>query len=121
MNKILFLATAIAIVSISSCSKDKAEETNPDPCAYDASQLRYNGFIKNIIDTRCASDGACHGTPQGQNAGGEYLTYAEIKAKVDNGSFNNRLFVLKDMPQGSSLSDCELKKLKDWYNAGAPE
>lgn len=119
MKKILVLAGAISMVFIGSCSKDK--EKDADPCAYEASQLKYNGLIKDIINTRCASDGACHGTPQGPNAGGEYINYSQVKAKVDNGSFANRVFVLKDMPQGSSLDECELKKLQDWVNAGAPE
>lgn len=119
MNKISVLAALAFLSFISSCTKDKAED--PDPCAYDASMLRYNGLIKDIINTRCAVDGACHGTPQGQNAGGEYTSYALIKAKVDNGSFKNRVLDLRDMPQGSALSDCEYRIMKDWYNAGAPE
>jgi hypothetical protein len=119
MNKILTATAIVAMTFIYSCSKDKAAD--PDPCAYDASQLKYTGFIKSIIDTKCASDGACHGTPQGTDAGGEYITYDQIKAKVDNGTFHNRVLDLKDMPQGSSLSDCDYKKLKDWVNAGAPD
>lgn len=119
MKKILVTATMISLVLIGSCSKDKEED--PDPCSYDAGQLKYNGFIKDIINTRCASDGACHGSPQEPNAGGPYSNYAEVKAKVDAGSFANRVFTLKDMPQGSSLPECEYKKLEDWVNAGAPE
>jgi hypothetical protein len=119
MKRILVLASVISLAFIGSCSKDKTED--PDPCAYDASQLKYNGFIKDIINTRCASDGACHGTPQGPNAGGEYANYSQVKEKVDNGSFKNRVFDLKDMPQGSSLPECEFKKLHDWVDAGAPE
>ena len=119
MNKLITLSIFSAVFLIAACSKDKSED--PDPCAYDASQLKYNGIIKPIIISRCASDGACHGSPQEQNAGGEYMTYAQIKAKIDNNTFHNRVFDLKDMPQGSSLDVCELKKLQDWVNAGAPE
>ena len=119
MKKILALAPILLFTFISSCTKDKAEDT--DPCAYDAAQLKYTGIIRPIIESRCASDGACHGTPQEQDAGGEYATYDQVKAKIDNGSFQNRVFDLKDMPQGSALSECELKQLKDWVNAGAPE
>jgi hypothetical protein len=120
MKKILILSAFFASTIILSCSKDKAED--PDPCAYEASQLKYNGIIKPIIETKCASDGACHGTPQNaQDAGGEYATYSQVKAKIDAGSFANRVFVLQDMPQGSSLDACEMKKLKDWVDAGAPE
>jgi hypothetical protein len=118
MKKVLVFASAIALFAIGSCSKDKEDEE--DPCAYDASQLTYNGLIKEIINTRCSSNGACHGTPN-TNAGLEYTNYSQIKAKVDAGSFSNRVFVLQDMPQGSSLDACEMEKLKEWVNAGAPE
>jgi hypothetical protein len=119
MRKFFMLSAIFAVSAISSCSHDKAED--PNPCAYDESQLKYNGFIKTIINTNCASDGACHGTPQGTDAGGEYLTYDQVKDKIDAGSFKSRVFDLKDMPQGSALSECDLKKLKDWVDAGAPE
>src|SRR5689334_1281687 len=112
------LLCAAAFLFISSCSKDKSEDANP--CTYDASQLKYTGFIKNIIDTKCATTGSCHGTLQGQTGGGEYINYDQVKAKIDNGSFNNRVFNLKDMPQNSSLTECDFKKLKDWVSAGAP-
>ena len=46
MNKTHVVAALVAFLAIGSCSKDKAED--PDPCAYDASQLKYNGFIKRI-------------------------------------------------------------------------
>jgi hypothetical protein len=119
MRNLFVLSSIVALSFISSCSNDKADDSNP--CAYDASQLKYNGFIKTIINTNCASDGACHGTPQAQDAGGEYLTYDQVKAKIDNGAFRNRVFDLKDMPQGSALSECDFKKLKDWVDAGAPQ
>ena len=121
MKKFLVMSSVIVLAFIGSCSKDKTEDPTTNTCTYDAAQLKYNGFIKDIINTRCANNVACHGTPQQQNAGGAYATYADVKAKVDNGSFANRVFVLKDMPQGSSLPECELKKLQDWVNAGAPE
>jgi len=121
MKRIMVIASVISLALIGSCTKDKTEEPTPDACAYDTSQLKYNGFIKDIINTNCASDGACHGTPQKPNAGGPYSNYAEVKAKVDNGTFSQQVFVTKDMPQGGSLNECDFKKLQDWVNAGAPE
>jgi hypothetical protein len=121
MKRVLVLASVISLGFIGSCSKDKEEDPVTDPCAYDASQLKYTGFIKEIIDRNCASDGACHGTPQQPNAGGPYSNYAEVKAKVDAGTFTQQVFVTKDMPQGGSLSTCDYKKLEDWVHAGAPE
>ena len=118
MQKSLLLASLLAISVIISCSKDKAED--PNPCPYDESQLRYNGIIKNIINTNCATTGSCHGSPQDQG-GGEYATYAQVKEKVTNGTFHNRVFVLMDMPSGAQLSTCDLQKLKDWVDKGAPE
>ena len=114
---------ALIIVSLflflNSCTNDKAED--PNPCAFDASQLKYNGLIKTIVNTNCAALGSCHGSPQEQDAGGEFTSYTLLKEKIDNNSFKNRVFDLKDMPQGSSLSECDFRQLKEWFDAGAPE
>ncbi|MCX6275757.1 MAG: hypothetical protein NTV09_11185 [Bacteroidetes bacterium] len=119
MHKIKIFSSIVLLAFISSCTKDKAEDSNP--CAYETTELKYNGLIKNIINSNCANSTACHGSPQGQNAGGNLTSYALVKEKINNDAFNNRVFVLKDMPQGSSLSECDLKKLKAWYDAGSPE
>ncbi len=119
MQKTFLLSGLFLLAFIYSCSNDKAED--PNPCAYESSELKYNGLIKTIINNSCAASGACHGTPQEQDAGGEMTTYALVKAKINDDSFNNRVFVLKDMPQGSSLGECDFKKLKDWYDSGSPE
>lgn len=119
MHNIKIFSSIALLAFISSCTNDKAED--PNPCAYETSALKYNGFIKEIINSDCANSGACHGSPQDQNAGGELTSYAQVKEKINSDAFNNRVFVLKDMPQGSSLSECDMKKLKAWYDAGSPE
>ncbi len=119
MNKILIISIAILLSLCSSCTNDKSED--PNLCFYEASDLRYTGFIKNVIDANCANYSSCHGTSQSQNAGDDLTSYALVKEKINNGEFYNRVFVMKDMPQGSSLSVCDFKKLKDWYDAGSPE
>lgn len=115
-----FVVGYIAIIlGLSSCTKDKTEEL---PCGgYETSQLKYSGLVRNIINTSCSGNVDCHGTPQSQTGGGDLTTYALVKEKIDNGSFNNRVFILKDMPQGSSLSECDYKIMKDWFDAGAPQ
>lgn len=119
MNKIKIFSSIALLAFFSSCTNDKAED--PNPCAFETSGLKYSGFIKDIINTNCANSSACHGTPQNQNAGGELTSYLLVKEKINSDAFNNRVFVLKDMPQGSSLSECDFKKLKAWYDAGSPE
>ncbi|MEO8086580.1 MAG: hypothetical protein ABI763_07160 [Bacteroidota bacterium] len=119
MRKLFVVSTIIAVSAIASCTKDKADD--PNACIYKSSEIRYNGLISSIINTSCANNSSCHGTNQTQEGGGEYTSYDLIKEKVDNGSFKSRVFDLKDMPQGSSLSACDLKKLKEWYDAGAPQ
>ncbi len=119
MQKIIAIAMVSVLLIVISCTSDKSED--PNLCAYDAAQLKYNGLIKAIVNTNCAALGSCHGNPQEQNAGGELTSYLLLKEKVDNNSFKNRVFDLKDMPQGSSLGVCDFKQLQDWVNAGAPE
>ncbi len=117
MNRIFLIVFFFACL-LNSCTNDKIEV---NPCAYDASDLKYNGLVKNIINTNCAANTDCHGSPQGQHAGGDLTSYAQVKEKITGGSFNNRVFILKDMPQGTELSECDFKRLKDWYEAGYPE
>jgi hypothetical protein len=78
--------------------------------------------VLGILNTNCTFSG-CHNTG---SVNGDFTSYAGIKLKVDNGTFSNRVLVTKDMPPNytsgpSSLSDCDLIKLKKWINLGAPQ
>jgi len=78
--------------------------------------LKYDGLIKQIIDNNCTT---CHFA--GGPGNGDFTSYAGIKAKVDAGTFRQRVIVKRDMPIGTNLSPCDLNALHDWINANAPQ
>ena len=102
-------------------------------CYYDNEQTLYKNYYQNntcdtttvsfaqdvmpIIQGNCATSG-CH--VSGGTGNGIFTNYAGVKDKVDNGSFKNRVLVLKNMPLGASLTDCQYKILTAWLNRGAP-
>lgn len=83
----------------------------------DNSDITFSGRIQPLISLNCASSPACHGSGSGQ---GDFTTYAGVKAKVDNGTFENRVLIQKTMPPAGALSDCDLTALRGWLDAGAP-
>lgn len=80
----------------------------------------YDGHIETIITTKCASLSGCHGASPGGN---DFTTYAGVMFDVNDGSFNDRVFVQKDMPQapGSPLTTAELDRISCWISKGAPQ
>jgi hypothetical protein len=120
-NNLLWLLVAIAF---SSCTYDKNEfqEVISTPVCDTIDQLNFTGKIGQIISTHCAL--SCH--VSGGTAPGNYKDYKELKEKIIDGTFENRVFILKDMPPAYSLgpktlTECELNTMKAWINAGLPE
>lgn len=107
------------------CSKDIGypepitNSQNTSTC--DSSSVTYTNFVANVMSSNCTFSG-CH------NSGSSFdlTTYASLKLKIDDGTFNNRVLVQKDMPPAYSsgpvsLDACTLGKLKKWINNGAPQ
>lgn len=109
---VLILIFCIQCCAFYSCKKK--EDLNNLDCSKINSG--YSANIKPIIDGTCLASG-CH---QGGSANGDFTSYAGVKAKVDNGSFDNRVIQQKNMPLSGSLSIDNLKKIKCWLNSGAP-
>jgi hypothetical protein len=115
--KYFILLTGIIFIYFQSCTSDKRELAQPKvTCEYSQQDLKYSGLIKTIIDNNCVP---CHFA--GGPANGDFTTYAGIKAKVDAGTFRQRVIVLRNMPITTSLSACDLNAIHDWLNANAPE
>jgi len=115
---ILVLST---ITFIESCTYDKGELPKP------IINASYQATIKPIIQTNCYGQGAqtCHVTPSNEGAVGDFSTYAGLKAKVDNGTIQSRVFnTAGGMPPAystgpSALTTDDMEKLKAWVNNGA--
>lgn len=105
------------ICLLSSCYYDNEEELYPNAPECDTTAVTFSVHVQPIILASCAISG-CH--VAGGTAGFNLETYSEIKAKVDDGSFMNRVIVQQNMPPNGDLSSCELEQLKIWINEGAP-
>ena len=88
-----------------------------DPC--DTTSVKYSTTIVPILTTNCTG---CHGT-----SGGVTLTnYAGVKTVVTDGrlwnSINHLSGATKSMPNSTTkLSACNLRQIKIWIDAGAPQ
>ncbi|MEW6467507.1 MAG: hypothetical protein AB1458_01205 [Bacteroidota bacterium] len=99
------VVTFVAVLALAACRDNKV----------DCDTVTYSGTIVPIIANNCMNPG-CHGSG---SANGDYTTYAGVKAKVDNGSFQHRVIDKKDMPPGGLGKD-DMNKIKCWLDAGAP-
>lgn len=106
----------IGLIFFSSCVYNNEEELYGD-IVCDTENVTYSAEIQSIIESSCATSG-CH------NAGGSapniYESYNNVKASVDDGSFENRVLVQKNMPPGTPLSDCNIALIEAWLEDGAP-
>lgn len=115
MKHLLPLLVGAAIFT-TACTSDNAEDLEPiNPCPTEG--LTYENTVKQIMETYCTS---CH-NPRGVAGWLDLTTYQGVKAIVDNGKFEERVFVLQDMPPTGTITACEQSKLTQWIADGAPE
>jgi hypothetical protein len=109
MKNYLYILLVVALtVGAYSCKKDNAGKLTP---SCDGSHPTYQGSIKSIIDTRCATSN-CHPN---------YATYEGLLPALQGGSFRREVLVDQTMPQGSSLTQDQINKIQCWVNDGFPE
>jgi len=87
------------------------------PC--DTLNVKYSTTIKTIFADNCVS---CHGS----NGGVTLSNYNGVKTVVNNGklwnSINHLSGASKAMPNSTTkLSSCNLRQIKIWIDAGAPQ
>lgn len=116
--------TGIVALSLSSCYYDKADKIYPaDPNAKcDTAATSYATHVVPIFQANCTNKG-CHTTAK-QDAGIVLDTYAGSKACVDAGRLLGSLkgtVGYSAMPKGYPLlSTCEIARIENWINKGAP-
>lgn len=124
-TKSVFITLIITQICLNSCTK---EVGYPEPnkkastaTTCDSSIVTYSNFVSIVMSNNCTLSG-CH------NVGSSFdlTTYNNVKLKVDDGTFYERVFVQKDMPPSYlsgaiKLDDCTMGKLKKWINNGAPQ
>jgi hypothetical protein len=116
----------IALVILSGCYYDNEEELYPGgggDC--DTVNVTYSGTVLPIISDNCKT---CHsgGAPQGNVL---LEDYASISAagKITAGQYGSLYGVISHHPDnspmpknGTQLSDCKIKQIKAWIDAGTP-
>ncbi|MFM7235033.1 MAG: hypothetical protein ACKOZM_10630 [Flavobacteriales bacterium] len=104
--KQFFFAVAL-ILALATCKKENAK-LSP---VCDGSHPTYDGEIKSIIDSRCATSG-CHPG---------YSSYNGLNAILQNGQFKREVITNQSMPQNSALTQDQINKIQCWVNDGYPE
>ena len=124
-----FLTIAFIFISfcflIASCTNDKVVPAMSD-C--DNISPTWDDGVDDIVMLTCAYAG-CH--VGGTSAPGNYLTYNGILSVLNNGSFKERVFDIKDnpilgMPPDNSngpkdLTEDQLNTLSCWMESDFPE
>jgi hypothetical protein len=118
VTSILFIT--LGIITFESCAKEEV-------CA------TWDADIEPIIATTCSYSG-CHSGGTTANAylsaeSNNYTSYAAIKASLDNGKFEQRALVSKNMPNAmfvpagmpTALTQEQLDILQCWVDGGFPE
>ena len=100
MKQILFLFTAILLISSCKKAEVNCEDTN----------YTYDTDVKTIIDNNCNVAG-CH---NGSGSIGDYGSYAGIKTVLDNGEFEDHVFITGDMPRARLLTFTNKSILQCW-------
>ena len=116
MKKIFFF-TAIAILVIVSCTKDKGDlAINP---YLNCDTIHYSTDIAPLISFNCSTNPGCHisGFPNG-----DLTSHAGIVLKIQSGAFYDKaLGPNRYMPFGGPLlSDSLVAVLQCWVNQGYP-
>ena len=115
MKPVVFTLGFFVLMLICSCTKVKGATSGVDCSKVNAT---YSVSIQPIIATQCAISG-CHVASGGNNI--PYLTYADIKAKAENGSLKDRVITKREMPPTGPLTNDEMTKIQCWLNDGAPD
>ncbi len=109
----------IAVVALTGCYYDNEEELYPGECLVGDATLPgyWTSTVEPLVQTRCAIP-ACH-VPGGDGPG-DFTQYTNVKAAVDNGSFQQQVLIQRSMPPTGPLPACDLQKAQAWVDAGAP-
>ena len=107
-----FLVWFVCCLSLWHC-KHEPQETPVPAC----NPVSFTGQIQPIIQVNCAITN-CHvaGSPDG-----DFNNFADLKEKIDNGSFKNSVidWNAPRMPEAYKLPEAELRMLQCWLNQGA--
>lgn len=117
-----YIITLMAVSLMTSCYYDKENELYGTSTCVSTSST-YSGTVAPILNQRC---NACHSGAAANSSGGGIVldNHPSVKNYVTNGKLLgsiNHASGYSPMPKGSTkLSACEIAKITDWANNGAP-
>jgi uncharacterized membrane protein len=116
----LYLPAALLFFTFA-CANNKMPEPKPFTADCTPGSVTFSGQVSAIIQQDCALSG-CHGSGSPY---GDFNKYADLKAKVDNGSFRNSVLEqhtpVMPPPGSTELTEAERQTLECWVNDGAPQ
>lgn len=104
-----FLILSLGVILLFSCKKAAVDcvDTN----------YTYNADVKSVMDKNCNVSG-CHNSG---SSSGDFTTYAKLKPYLDSGMFNERVFVVGDMPKNRLITFKNKSILQCWMENGFKE
>jgi hypothetical protein len=118
LHTLILIKLCILCVVVSGCFYDNEVELYPGTGSCDTLDISFSEVISPLIQANCNISG-CH--VSGGTGNGIFENYDQIRVKVDNGSLENRVVILRDMPPGASLNECQISQFQSWLDAGAPD
>jgi hypothetical protein len=121
MKQKIFFVLCILLVAAEGCYFDKENELYgvSKPC--NAGTVTYSQTITALINQYGCLN--CHSS-NNPSANINLQSYTAVKAQADNGRLSgaiNHTPGFAPMPMGGfKMSDCDLKKVKAWIDAGSP-
>ncbi|MCX6277311.1 MAG: hypothetical protein NT004_04340 [Bacteroidetes bacterium] len=123
MKKILTALSSflILLIMFTGCYNDNEYDLYPF-IACDSSNVTYSQTISLIMTANC---NVCHSSlvPNGNVVTDNYNRLSSLAKSVNDSLWAavNHISPLKPMPKNAAqLSSCDLGKIKQWINAGAP-
>jgi len=117
---IVFGSVFILALFFTSCTSDNKDQLVPATC--DTVNMSYSIDIVPILQTHCYG---CHGTGNTGGSGGINLQdYNTLKGYALDGQLYANITHTSNTPMppppAPKLGDCEINKILDWINQGAP-
>ena len=119
--RVLCCSAAVCLLFLGGCYYDNEEELYPagsNPC--DTSKVTYTATVEPFVQENCVS---CH-NDQLANGNVRLDGYDFVKAAALTGPLYPSVSYsagAKEMPPSGKLSDCSIKQIKAWIDAGAPQ
>ena len=116
VRRIINITLFFTLILSGGCYYDiESELYGEAPCII-PEDINYGESIEPIIAGKCAT-GSCH--VAGGTGPGNLENTSELTEMIDNGTFQDRVIIRKDMPKAGPLSPCEIQTLQKWIDQGA--